>query len=76
MLLDPGSTHNFISVELAQRLGISYDDMGQPLEAMGAFKGQQVPVTPLIVKLRLHIQNYSDTEEFLKLHGFIVCMQR
>ena len=39
MLLDPGSTHNFISVELAQRLGISIEEMGPSLEAMGAFKG-------------------------------------
>ena len=64
MLLDPGSTHNFISTELAQRLGIQYDEMGTPLEATGAFKGQPVPITPLIGELRLHIDNYSDTEEF------------
>ena len=55
MLLDPGSTHNFISVELAQRLGINAKDMGPPLHALGAFEGQEVPVTPLIGKLRLHI---------------------
>ena len=38
--------------------------MGPPLQALGAFEGQQVPVTPLIGKLRLHIQNYSDSEDF------------
>ena len=64
MLLDPGSTHNFISVELAQRLGINDKDMGPPLQALGAFEGQQVPVTPLIGKLHLHIQDYSDSEDF------------
>ena len=64
MLLDLGSTHNFISVELAQRLGINAEDMGPPLQALGAFEGQQVPVTTLIGKLRLHIQDYSDSEDF------------
>ena len=59
-----GSTHNFIFVELAQRLGIDAEDMGPPLQALGAFEGQQVPVTPLIGKLRLHIQNYFDSEDF------------
>ena len=38
--------------------------MGPALDAMGAFKGQQVPVTPLIGKLRLHVQGYVDQEEF------------
>ena len=64
ILLDLGSTHNFISVELTQKLGINGEDMGPPLQALGAFEGQQVPVTPLIGKLRLHIQNYSDSEDF------------
>ena len=64
MLFDPGSTHNFISIELAQRLGISTDELGPALEACGAFKGQEVPVTPLIGKLRLHVQGYTDNEEF------------
>ena len=64
MLLDPGSTHNFISVELAQTLGINAKDMGPPLHALGAFEGQQVLVMPLIGKLRLHIENYLDSKDF------------
>ena len=64
ILFDPGSTHNFISVELAQKLGIQTEELGPALDAMGAFKGQQVPVTPLIGKLRLHVQGYVDQEEF------------
>ena len=64
ILLDPGSTHNFISVELAQRLGIQIEEMGPSLKAMGAFKGQQVSITPLIGKLRLHIKGYVDSKEF------------
>lgn len=65
ILFDPGSTHNFISVELAQKLGIKTEEMGPVLEARGAFKGQEVPVmTTLIGKLRLHVQNYVDQEEF------------
>ncbi|MCO5573570.1 hypothetical protein L7F22_027342 [Adiantum nelumboides] len=37
---------------------------GTALEASGAFKGQHVPVTPLIGKLRAHVQGYVDQEEF------------
>ena len=64
ILFDPGSTHNLISLELAQKLGIKTEELGPPLDAFGAFKGQQVPVTPLIGKLRLHVQEYVDQEEF------------
>ena len=64
ILFNPGSTHNFISVELAQKLGIRTEELGPALEARGAFKGQQVPVTPLIGKLRIHVQDYVDQEEF------------
>ncbi|MCO5583560.1 hypothetical protein L7F22_037471 [Adiantum nelumboides] len=64
ILFDPGSTHNFISIELAQKFGIQTEEMGTALEASGAFKGQYVPVTPLIGKLRVHVQGYVDQEEF------------
>ncbi|MCO5604577.1 hypothetical protein L7F22_058745 [Adiantum nelumboides] len=64
ILFDPGSTHNFISIELAQKLEIQIKEMGTALEASGAFKGQYVPVTPLTGKLRVHVQGYVDQEEF------------
>ncbi|MCO5547351.1 hypothetical protein L7F22_000800 [Adiantum nelumboides] len=64
ILFDTGSTHNFISIELAQMLGIQTEEMGTTLEASGAFKGQYVTVTPLIGKLRVHVQGYVDQEEF------------
>ena len=64
ILFDPGSSENFISTELAQKLGIQTEEMGMAIEAQGAFKGQQVPVTPLIGKLRVHVQGYVDQEEF------------
>ncbi|MCO5592680.1 hypothetical protein L7F22_046683 [Adiantum nelumboides] len=64
ILFDTGSTHNFISIELAQKLGIQTEEMGTALETSGAFKGQYVPVTPLIGKLRVHVQGYVDQEEF------------
>ena len=37
---------------------------GASLKAMGAFKGQPIPITSLIGKLRLHIKGYVDSEEF------------
>ncbi|MCO5573428.1 hypothetical protein L7F22_027199 [Adiantum nelumboides] len=40
------------------------EEMGTVLEALSAFKGQQVPVTPLIGKLCVHVQGYVDQEEF------------
>ncbi|MCO5602560.1 hypothetical protein L7F22_056694 [Adiantum nelumboides] len=56
ILFEPGSTHNFISLELAAKLGVQDFEMGDAMKANGAFIGQDVSVTPLIEKLRLHIQ--------------------
>ncbi|MCO5597948.1 hypothetical protein L7F22_052035 [Adiantum nelumboides] len=64
ILFDPGSTHNFISHELATKLGIQDFEMGDAMKADGAFVGQDASVTPLIGKLRLHIQGYVDKEDF------------
>ncbi|MCO5593242.1 hypothetical protein L7F22_047249 [Adiantum nelumboides] len=64
ILFDPGSTHNFISNELAAKLGIQEFEMGDAMKADGAFIGQDASVTPLIGKLRLHIQGYVDKEDF------------
>ncbi|MGJ2631361.1 retropepsin-like aspartic protease, partial [Salmonella enterica subsp. enterica serovar Paratyphi A] len=64
ILFDPGSTHNFISQELAAKLGVQDFEMGETIPADGAFKGPEVPVTPLIGKLRLHIQGYVDKKDF------------
>ncbi|MCO5611413.1 hypothetical protein L7F22_065666 [Adiantum nelumboides] len=48
---DLGSTHNFISLELAAKLGIQEFEMGDAMKADGAFIGQDVFVTPLIGKM-------------------------
>ncbi|MCO5550002.1 hypothetical protein L7F22_003479 [Adiantum nelumboides] len=64
ILFDPGSTHNFISLELATKQGVQDFEMGDATKADGAFIGQDVSVTPLIGKLRLHIQGYVDKEDF------------
>ncbi|RYA40971.1 retroviral-like aspartic protease family protein, partial [Enterobacter cloacae complex sp. GF14B] len=64
ILFDPGSTLNFISMELATKLGIQAFEMGDIVIADAAFKGQQASVTPLIGKLRLHVQSYVDKEDF------------
>ena len=39
-------------------------ELGLELEQHGAFKGQEVPVTPLIGKLRLHVQGYTGAKDF------------
>ncbi|MCO5575003.1 hypothetical protein L7F22_028800 [Adiantum nelumboides] len=64
ILFDPGSTHNFISHELAAKLGIQEFEMEDAMKADGTFIGQDASVTPLIGKLRLHIQGYVDKEDF------------
>ncbi|MCO5612470.1 hypothetical protein L7F22_066737 [Adiantum nelumboides] len=64
ILFDPGSTHNFISLEFATKLGVQDFEMGDAMKADGAFIGQDVSVTPLTRKLRLHIQEYVDKEDF------------
>ena len=38
--------------------------MGDHILANGAFKEQEVLVTPLIEKLQLHIQGYVNKEDF------------
>ncbi|MCO5552160.1 hypothetical protein L7F22_005670 [Adiantum nelumboides] len=65
ILFDLGSTHNFISLELATKLGVQDFEMGDAMKTDGAVISQDVSVTPLIEKLRLHIQGYVDKEDFV-----------
>ena len=65
ILFDLGANHNFISLELAQRLEITTEELSPLLDAFGPFTGLEVPVTPLIGQLRLHVQEYTDNEEFI-----------
>ncbi|MCO5601871.1 hypothetical protein L7F22_055997 [Adiantum nelumboides] len=60
ILFDSGSTHNYISVGLASKLGIHAHEMGETHDAEGPFEGPA-----LIGKLRLHVQGYVDKEYFL-----------
>ncbi|MCO5597481.1 hypothetical protein L7F22_051559 [Adiantum nelumboides] len=64
IFFDPGAKANFISPELASRLGIRSEEMGYTAEAGLACPGHTEAVTPIIGKLRLHIQSYVDAEEF------------
>ncbi|MCO5552008.1 hypothetical protein L7F22_005516 [Adiantum nelumboides] len=64
IFFDPGAKANFISPELASRLGIKSEEMGYTAEAGLACPGHTEAVTPIIGKLRLHIQSYVDAEEF------------
>ena len=64
IFFDPGAKANFISPELASKLGHKPDEMGFTAEAGLACPGHTESVTPIIGKLRLHIQSYVDAEEF------------
>ncbi|MCO5546964.1 hypothetical protein L7F22_000403 [Adiantum nelumboides] len=45
--------------------GIHANEMGETHAAEGPFEGPATSVTPLIGKLRLHVQGYVDKEDFL-----------
>ncbi|MCO5583478.1 hypothetical protein L7F22_037389 [Adiantum nelumboides] len=64
VFFDPGARANFISPELASKLGIRAEEMGMTGEAGLACPGHSEAVTPILGKLRLHIQSYVDAEEF------------
>ncbi|MCO5564690.1 hypothetical protein L7F22_018357 [Adiantum nelumboides] len=59
-----GARANFITPQLAEKMGIKTDEMGLTYTASMAAPGHEVAVTPLIGKLRLHIQGYVCHEEF------------
>ena len=61
---DLGSTHYFVSQDMAAKLDIHSLEMGPKEEAEGAFERQQVPVIPMIGKLRVQVQGYVDSEDF------------
>ena len=64
IFFDPGAKANFISPELASSLGIRAYEMGYTADAGLACPGHSESVTPILGKLRLHIQSYVDAEEF------------
>ena len=76
IFFDPGAKANFISPELAIKLGIKTEEMGYTIEAGLACPGHSESVTPILGKLRLHIQSYVDGEEFyiMPLVGYDVLL--
>ncbi|MCO5577096.1 hypothetical protein L7F22_030918 [Adiantum nelumboides] len=66
VFFDPGARANFITPQLAlaEKMGIKTDEMGPAYIASMAALGHEVAVTPLIGKLRLHIQGYVGHKEF------------
>ncbi|MCO5610706.1 hypothetical protein L7F22_064947 [Adiantum nelumboides] len=63
IFFDPGAKANFISPELASKLESRSEEMGYTAKAGLACPGHTEAVTPVIGKLRLHIQSYVDAEE-------------
>ncbi|MCO5558213.1 hypothetical protein L7F22_011792 [Adiantum nelumboides] len=73
ILFDPGSTHNFISHELAAKLSIQEFEMGDAMKADGAFIGQDASVTPLIGKeknMYIDAQESGNTIPLVHTHAF------
>ena len=68
IFFDPGANFHcegkFHSPDLAARLGIELEEMGSMDEARMAAPGLGVPITPIIGKPRIHVQNYVDLEDF------------
>ncbi|MCO5575205.1 hypothetical protein L7F22_029002 [Adiantum nelumboides] len=64
VFFDPGTRANFITPQLAEKMGIKADEMGPAYTTSMAAPGLEVTVTPLIGKLRLHIQGYVGHKEF------------
>ncbi|MCO5595675.1 hypothetical protein L7F22_049720 [Adiantum nelumboides] len=58
------STYDGGTFGATDKLGMQDFEMGDAMKADGAFINQEVSVTPLIGKLRLHIQGYVDKEDF------------
>ena len=63
ILFDSGATDNFISQDLDMKLGIKAEELERALDAEQIFQGESIPVTPLIGKLRVHIQEYVNQED-------------
>ncbi|MCO5568549.1 hypothetical protein L7F22_022248 [Adiantum nelumboides] len=59
-----GNSNNTKAKEKGVFKGMQDFEMGDAMKADGAFIGQDVYVTPLIGKLRLHIQGYVDKQDF------------
>ncbi|MCO5583905.1 hypothetical protein L7F22_037822 [Adiantum nelumboides] len=55
VFFDPGARANFISPELASKLGILAEELGMTSEADLACPGHSGPVTPILGKLCLHV---------------------
>ncbi|MCO5568629.1 hypothetical protein L7F22_022328 [Adiantum nelumboides] len=64
VFFDPGACATFISPELASKLKNRSKEMGMTGETGLACLGHSELVTPILAKLRLHIQSYVDAEEF------------
>ena len=54
-----------MSQDLAMKLGVKIEELARAMDANQIFQGELVPVTPLIGKLRIHIQDYLDQKDFL-----------
>lgn len=76
IFFESGATSNFISPDLACKLGIKTKEMGSMHEAAMAATGLSIPTTPIIGKLRVHVQYYVDSKDFyiMPLEGCDVIM--
>ncbi|MCO5608638.1 hypothetical protein L7F22_062852 [Adiantum nelumboides] len=60
-----GKNISFLTYDVGNQARDTRLEMGDAMKADGAFINQEVSITPLIGKLRLHIQGYVDKEDFI-----------
>ncbi|MCO5609370.1 hypothetical protein L7F22_063596 [Adiantum nelumboides] len=78
VFFDLGARASFITPQLIEKVGIKTDEMGPAYTATMAAPGLEVAVTPMIGKLRLHIQGYVGHEEFfiMPLEGCDILLEK
>ena len=69
ILFDPGSTHNFISHELALKLGIHEFEMGDCIQANGAFKAKRCQLLPSLGSYTYIVKAMWIRKIFIFLHS-------
>ena len=66
ILFDPGSTDNFLSLDMMERLRITPDKLGSPIGTGSAFEGLTTNSTPIQGKFNLRLGEFRNQESILR----------